>query len=352
MNESRAWSFFVDAREAVKRLDLYLVGQAALAGQAAAKFSRAEIQRLITEGQVTLNGAVVKASARLKPGDRVEMILCPPRDAKLSAEKLPLDILYEDQDCLVLNKAPGLTVHPGAGHAGGTLVNALLHHCPDIEGIGGERRPGIVHRLDKETSGVMVVAKNAFALQKLVQQFKDRSVEKGYVAVAWGKMKPQKGVIDRPIGRHRSDRKKMSSRYFLKHSRPAVTTWTVMERFILNAGTVLARYLTLLQIQPRTGRTHQIRVHLADIGYPLVGDRLYGYTRNLQKATTANDSILGSIARQALHAEKLVFTHPRTGRRMEFIAPLADDMVNLLRRLRESDCAPPSGGFGNASNGG
>ncbi|MGE5216608.1 MAG: RluA family pseudouridine synthase [Chloroflexota bacterium] len=327
----------VDDRAAGMRLDIFLASQRSLMGTSGAKLSRSEIQRLIVEGQITLNGAKVKASARIKAEDRIEIVLIPPRDAKVRGENLPLEILYEDPDCIVINKAPGMTVHPAAGHSEGTLVNAILYHCADIEGIGGERRPGIVHRLDKDTSGVMVVAKTSLAYQSLVQQFKERSVEKLYLALVWGRVAAQNGVIDRPIGRHRSDRKKMSSRHVTNHARQASTEWSVKERFVLESEHAGTQHLTLLEVRPRSGRTHQIRVHLADAGFPLVGDRLYGRKRKSEKVKSFHQPFLEAFSRQALHAEKLVFIHARTGRRIEFAAPLAGDMAELLRRLREID---------------
>lgn len=343
MKEAAAQRLVIDNRAAGMRLDVFLAGQGSVAAGREARLSRSEIQRLIAEGQITLNGGRAKASARIKPDDRIEIALRPPRDAKIVAEELPLEILYEDRDCIVINKAPGMTVHPAAGHSRGTLVNALLHHCPDIEGIGGERRPGIVHRLDKDTSGVMVVAKTPLAHQKLVQQFKERSVEKVYLALVWGRVAAQKGLIDRSIGRHRSDRKKMSSLHFANHSRQASTEWVVKQRFVLDTEHAGARHLTLLEVHPHTGRTHQIRVHLSDMGYPLVGDHLYGRKRKTEKGKFSQEPILEGFDRQALHAEKLIFNHARTGRRMEFVAPLAADMAELLRHLREIDSARTSG---------
>ncbi len=343
MIESRAQRLVIDDRSAGTRLDVFLAGQPSVAESSWAKLSRSEIQRLIAEGQVTINGGQAKASTRIKAQDRIEMILRPPRDAKIRGEELPLEILHEDQDCIVINKAPGMTVHPAAGHSNGTLVNALLHHCPDVEGIGGERRPGIVHRLDKDTSGVMVVAKNVFAHQKLVEQFKNRSVEKYYLALVWGMKEPQKGVIDRPIGRHRSDRKKMSSIYFGNHSRQSLTEWSVKERFVLDCEHARPLDLTLLELHPSTGRTHQIRVHLADTGFPLVGDRLYGHQRKTEKVNFLPEPIVGTFPRQALHAEKLIFNHVRTNRRVEFVARLADDFAELLRCLRKVGRAQEKG---------
>ena len=334
MNETRSQRVMIGEQWAGTRLDLFLADYFHPAKNAGGGLSRVEIQRLIGEGQITVNGAKTKAAARIRTHDRVDIVLLPPRDAKIGSESLPLELLYEDSDCIVLNKAPGMTVHPAAGHWSGTLVNALLHHCPDIQGIGGVRRPGIVHRLDKDTSGVMIVAKNTRAYQNFVQQFKERSVEKEYIALAWGQISTEQGTIDRPIGRHRSDRKKMSSLHFLNRSRQALTEWAVEERFALGSGATPCDFVTLLRLRPRTGRTHQIRVHLADLRHPLVGDRLYGNRRKTSATKSLGVAIVESFPRQALHAEKLILDHPGTGRRMEFVAPLPDDLNGLLSGLR------------------
>lgn len=332
MNAAQSQRVLVDAQSAGLRLDLFLAGYLNSPTGAGQSLSRAHIQRLIDDGRITINGIRTKSSARIKSNDQIDIDLLPPRDAEIGSEELPLAVVYEDSDCIVLNKAAGMTVHPAAGHWSGTLVNALLHHCPDIEGIGGVRRPGIVHRLDKDTSGVMIVAKNEPAYQALVREFKERRVEKEYVALVRGRMAMEQGTVDRPIGRHRSDRKKMSSVYFLKPARQAATDWAVEERFKLGAGATHSSFATLLRLRPRTGRTHQIRVHLADLGHPLVGDRVYGNKRS--SAQSPGNSSVESFPRQALHAEKLAIHHPRTGRRMEFVAQLPEDLDELLRALR------------------
>jgi 23S rRNA pseudouridine1911/1915/1917 synthase len=336
MNEVQTRQVRVDEQSAGTRLDVFLAGCLNPATNGGEGLSRAQIQRLIDDGQITVNGAKTKSSARIRTDDRIDIHLLPARDAGIGSEALPLTVLYEDPDCIVLNKAPGMTVHPAAGHWSGTLVNALLHHCPDIDGIGGVRRPGIVHRLDKDTSGVMVVAKNGFAYQSLVRQFKQRLIQKEYIAVARGWVSKEHGIIDRPIGRHRSDRKKMSSVHFSNRSREAVTEWTVEERFMLGTGAPASDFATLLRLRPRTGRTHQIRVHLADLRHPLVGDRVYGHKRKLGANQSVGDPVVESFPRQALHADKLIFDHPRTGNRLEFVAPLPDDLEGLLRHLRDA----------------
>jgi len=324
----------IDASSAGLRLDLYLARHLVFDEPTASRPTRSEIQRLIGAGQITLNGAATKPGARLKAHDRVDVRALPPRESALRPEALPLDVLFEDADCIVVNKAPGVVVHPAAGQATGTLVNALLHHCPQLVGIGGERRPGIVHRLDKDTSGVMIVAKNADAFQRLVGQFSARSVDKEYIALVWGKVVADKGIIDRAIGRHRADRKRMSSLHSLDKKREAVTEWRVEQRFALPAGANSLRWLTLLRLRPRTGRTHQLRVHLADKGFPLVGDPLYGRKRNASRATFVPDAVVDGFPRQALHAERLAIDAVRGERRMEFIAPLPEDLRSLLEYVQ------------------
>lgn len=327
----------VDRSSAGMRLDLFLSRHFTRSAKTTG-FSRAEIQRLIAEGQVTRNGAPVKASARVKLDDRIDIRSLPARDSELKSEALPLDILYEDHDCIVINKAPGMVVHPAAGRTTGTLVNALLHHCPGIEGIGGVRRPGIVHRLDKDTSGVMIVAKNMATFHQLVTQFQNRTVRKEYLALVYGVVGSESGVINRPIGRHRSDRKKMSSLPPMKKSRQAVTEWQVEERFFSStAGSPKRAGFTLLRIRPRTGRTHQIRVHFADLGYPLVGDRVYG-RRAKAPFKVAAESSFEAFRRQALHAEELYVEVGKTARPTKFVAPLPPDFTELLNYLRSRYC--------------
>jgi 23S rRNA pseudouridine1911/1915/1917 synthase len=334
MNHPEAQHLLIENRFAGTRLDLFLAGQFDSANASGARLSRSEIQRLIGEGQITLNGARAKPSARIRANDRIDVRLAPPRDSTIRPEPLSLDVLYEDLDCIVINKAPGIVVHPAAGHSSGTLVNALLYHCPDIQSIGGERRPGIVHRLDKDTSGVMIVAKNAATYQYLALQFKNRSVDKEYLALAWGHVKPDRGLIDRPIGRHPSDRKRMSSVHSLKKSRAALTEWAVEERFALGGVKRPRTEVTLLRLRPRTGRTHQLRVHFADLGHALVGDRIYDGKRKIPSPELPSERALAGFLRQALHAEKLSFNHPCGGRRMTFTAPLAGDLTTLLALLR------------------
>ncbi|OGQ83567.1 MAG: hypothetical protein A3F90_00135 [Deltaproteobacteria bacterium RIFCSPLOWO2_12_FULL_60_19] len=323
------------------RLDLFLARYFP-APSPVAGWSRAAIQKMIAHGSITLNGGKVKPSARLRARDRVEIRSLPAKETSLAPEPLALEIIYEDESCIVLNKPAGLVVHPAAGLRTGTLVNALLHHCPDLLGIGGERRPGIVHRLDKETSGVMVVAKHGQAFQSLARQFKERQVRKEYVALVWGRVARERGVVARPIGRHRSDRKKMSSLRIGARSREAATGWRVAERFAVGAPRDRFAWVTLLRLTPLSGRTHQIRVHLADEGYPVVGDRVYGPKPRSLTTLRAEDSLLRDFPRQALHAERLGFGHPRTGAAMEFYAPLPADMQNLLAWLQARGADKPA----------
>ena len=324
----------VDCSSAGMRLDLFLSRHFNVRGISKFGLSRSGIQRLIAEGQIMRNGAATKASARVRLNDRINIRMPVARDSGLAPQPLPLDVLYEDADCIVVNKAPGMVVHPAAGQAHGTLVNALLHHCPGLDGIGGVRRPGIVHRLDKDTSGVMIVAKNIAAFHQLAGQFKNRSVKKEYLALVWGLVGPDAGIINRPIGRHRSDRKRMSSVHTIARSREAVTEWQVEDRFAVGHKENSSAEMTLLRLRPQTGRTHQLRVHLADLGYPLVGDRVYGHGRHRATKGASSSLIVERFPRQALHAERLSLELGTVPGRREFVAPLAADFADLLSLLR------------------
>jgi len=260
----------------------------------------------------------VKANTPVRDGDVITVVLPEPTAAAPAAEDLPLDLLFQDPDIIVVNKPAGMVVHPGAGNASGTLVNALLHHVTDLSGVGGELRPGIVHRLDKGTSGVMVAAKSDAAHQELARQFHDREVEKEYVALVWGLVQQRKR-IDIPIGRDPVHREKISTR--ARRARSAVTrvTW--------------ARHvpgLSLIRVAIHTGRTHQIRVHLDAIGHPIVGDSLYG---GVHRRVPHHLRAVQRLARPFLHAERLAFSHPRTGERLEFSAPLPEDLRAVLEEI-------------------
>ncbi len=297
------------------RLDKFLAGEVP-------NQSRSQIQRLIEDGRVSLPRVkTVKANTAVQAGDLVAVELPAPTLTAPQPQDLPLTILFDDPDLLVIDKPAGMVVHPGAGHGAETLVNALLHHVKDLSGIGGELRPGIVHRLDKGTSGVMVVAKNDAAHQELARQFHDREVEKEYVALVWGLVRQRKR-IDLPIGRDPVHREKVSTR--ARRARTAVTrvTW--------------ARHLpgvSLLRVAIATGRTHQIRVHLSAIGHPIVGDALYGGVR---RRVPGDLRAVLRLERPFLHAERLAFTHPRTGDRLEFTATLPGDLESVLAEI-----APP-----------
>ncbi len=300
--------------------------------------TRSRMQKLIEDGVITVNGAPTRSSRRLKPSDSVELGRIPKIETKLRAEAVLLDIICEDRDFLVINKAPGMAVHPAAGSVTGTLVNALLHHYPELKEIGAEGRPGIVHRLDKDTSGVMVVAKNHRSLQLLAQQFKDRTVHKEYLALVWGKLKGDSGIIDRPIGRHRSQRKKMSCRFAYSKTREALTEWSVEKCFELKDDSRSIRWVSLCRLRPKTGRTHQIRVHLAELGHPVIGDKVYGGRPKADFKNRNIISLLYDFPRQALHAERLEIFHPTTGRRIEFKAALYKDIHEVVKELETVSC--------------
>ena len=299
-------TFTLDRRAA--RLDAYLAA-------AHPDISRSRWKQLIEDGQVALNGAPVrKPNTPLAAGDELRCVLPAPAPVGLVAADIPLAILHEDTDLIVLDKPAGLVVHPAPGHAADTLVNALLHHCADLQGIGGELRPGIVHRLDKDTSGVLVVAKNEQAVANLVAQFASHAVEKEYLALVWGTPRKPTGTVELPIGRHAVHRQKMA---VTAKGRPAVTRYETL------AATPLA---AILRVRIETGRTHQIRVHLAHLGHPVVGDKTYGRARpGLPEPL--------EIPRQMLHAHRLKIAHPRTGRPLEFTAPPPPDFLAAQRIL-------------------
>ena len=302
----------VSAEQAGIRLDQFLVGE--LPGH-----SRSQIQRLIKDGRVHVAGREAKANYVIRPGDAIGIDVPAPVAAAPEPEPLPLDVLFEDADIIVVNKAAGMVVHPAPGHGGGTLVNALLHHVDDLSGVGGELRPGIVHRLDRGTSGVMVVAKHDASHREMARQFHDREVEKEYEALVWG-LVHQGRRIDAAIGRDPNDRKKMSNR--ARFARSAVTRIT-FSRFLDG--------VSYLHVAIATGRTHQIRVHLSGIGHPIVGDTVYGGVRRLMSAQLR---IVQRLERPFLHARRLAFTHPSDpDRRLEFTAPLPEDLQSVLDEL-------------------
>ena len=273
--------------------------------------SRSAAQRLCEDGQVLLNSTPAKKNARVAPGDVLELTLPEPQPTQAQAEDIPLDVAYEDADVIVINKPKGLVVHPAAGHWEGTLVNALLHHCRDsLSGVGGALRPGIVHRIDKDTSGLLIVAKNDFAHQKLAAQLQDHTLARTYVCIVCGKLREDAGTVNAPIARDKNDRKKMAVR---ADGKPAVTHWQV-----------LARYpgYTYVQCKLETGRTHQIRVHMASLGHPILGDTVYGHKKPELGQNT-----------QCLHAKELTFRHPRTDEPVTVTCPLPEEFERVLQVL-------------------
>ncbi|QRM56571.1 RluA family pseudouridine synthase [Sinorhizobium sp. BG8] len=323
--------------EAAGRLDSWLT--AALAGD----FSRNRIKSLIEQGAVLVNGAAVTEPKRkVHPGDVIEVGLPEPEDPVPQGEDIPLDVLYEDDDLIVICKPAGLVVHPGAGNWTGTLVNALIHHCGEsLSGIGGVRRPGIVHRLDKETSGVMVVAKNDAAHRHLSAQFADHGrtgpLERAYQAAVWGRPRQLRGVIDAPLGRAGDRTKRAVKREESEDAREAITHYEVVERYGEKPdSTCLA---SLVECHLETGRTHQIRVHMAHIGHPLIGDPDYGlaFKTKANLLPPAAKVVVNAFDRQALHAYMLQFEHPASNEIMHFEAPIPDDMEALLQALRALD---------------
>jgi len=276
--------------------------------------TRSAAQRLLEEGAVTRGGGRVKKNDKTAPGDVFTVVLPDPAPIDVLPQKIPLDVIYEDGDVIVVNKPVGLVVHPAPGHPDGTLVNALLYHCgASLSGINGALRPGIVHRIDRDTSGLIIAAKNDFAHLALAEQLQDHSLYREYEAVCVGNLKQDAGTVRAPIARHPTDRKRMA--VDVLHGREAVTHWTVLER--------LGGY-THIQCRLETGRTHQIRVHMAKLGHPLLGDTVYGAKKPYP-----------GLAGQCLHARRLSFTHPRTGRRMTLECPLPPYFAQVLTKLRQ-----------------
>ncbi len=283
--------------------------------------SRTRLQRFIKEGRVLLNGSPVTVPrTTIRAGDVLEFEIPPPEPLSLTPASMPLDIIFEDSHIIVINKPAGMVVHPGAGHENSTLVHGLLHHCNDLAGIGDTMRPGIVHRLDKDTSGLVIIAKNNTAHQSLIEQFASRSTDKRYIAIVTGKLRDLSGTVNSTIGRHPVHRKKMAAG--VSRGKEALTRWKLVREL---AGA------SLIKVHILTGRTHQIRVHMASIRHPLLGDTLYGGPSSIkfQDRTVR-------IHRQMLHAAELAVTHPVTGERMEWQAPLPDDMEKVIKALSET----------------
>lgn len=316
MNNTLVYQAPPEARD--ERLDRFL---AARAGD----LSRARIKNLIDQGFCSVDGVKAKAGQKIKAGQSVILVVPEPEQTELAPDpNVEFGIIFQDKDIVVIDKPPGLVVHPAAGHGSGTLVNGLLAACPDIEGIGGEVRPGIVHRLDKDTSGVMIAAKNDRAHRALVEAFKERTIEKSYLALCTGAPRKRKGEVDLPIGRHPVRRKEMSTRS--RSGRPAVTRYEVIKYW--SVGVCLVRLHIL------TGRTHQIRVHMSAIGLPVLGDGVYGKGAAGLKA--GGGEIKGLVKRQMLHSHRLGLAHPFSGREMEFEAPPAPDMKTVLDKLDQA----------------
>ena len=308
MSETR----IVDAEAAGQRADVFISSAFGLTRTAAA--------RMLSEGDALIGGQPAEKNFRLREGDSVTVTFLPPRKTETAPEPLPLEIVYEDADIAVINKPSGMVVHPAAGNERGTLVNALLYHMGDrLSGIGGERRPGIVHRIDKDTSGLLVIAKNDFAHVKLSDGLKSHSIDREYKAFVTGSFRADMGTVDKPFGRNPKDRKKMA---VIPGGRPAVTHYSVAERF---------EGFTLLELKLETGRTHQIRVHLSSIGHPILGDTVYGGGKTKFEKQNAE-----LISGQALHAWRLTLTHPRSGELMHFESALPKDFERLLYKLRAS----------------
>ena len=311
----------VSPHDPEQRLDLFL-------SERCAELSRTRIQTLIKAGEVQVNGKAVRPSYLIKAGDRIALEVPDPRPLEVLSEPIPLDIVYEDGDLLVVDKGAGMTVHPAPGSWEGTLVNALLHHCDDLSGINGVLRPGIVHRLDKETTGLLVVAKNDAAHRGLAAQLEAREISRRYAALVWGHPVDERGTVDAPVGRHPRNRKKNA---VVEGGRAAVTHFAVTERFA---------FASLLELRLETGRTHQIRVHMQHMGHPVFGDPVYGGRNRVEgirpEFRRRAQEMLGLIERQALHARQLRFRHPRTGEEMTFAAELPEDMARAIEMGRSS----------------
>lgn len=295
----------IEPSDAGERVDKYITLQNE-------DWSRSQVQTWIKEGRVTVGGEPVKNNYKLQAEDELTLRVPPPREMAILPEPMPLDIVYEDSDVVVVNKPRGLVVHPAPGHYSGTLVNGLLAHCKDLSGINGVLRPGIVHRIDKDTSGLLMVAKNDKAHMSLAAQLKEHSVNRKYVAIVHGVIAHEMGTIEAPIGRDPKNRQQMA--VVFENSKPAVTHFVVLERF---------KNFTLVELKLETGRTHQIRVHMKYIDHPLAGDPKYGPKQTLD------------LDGQALHAKTLGFVHPRTGEHLEFEAPLPDELEQVIHFLRQ-----------------
>ena len=310
--------FKVEEKDAGDRLDVYLDRQCE-------DMSRSQLKKLIQEGRVLVDGRAAKASLHLKGMEKVSLEIPEVQTTELLAQDIKLNILHEDSDLIVINKSAERVVHPGAGNPQDTLVNAILHHCKDLSGIGGELRPGIVHRLDKGTSGVLVIAKNDMTHRSLTEQFQDRSIKKKYLAFVWGSPESKEGVMNSPLGRNPVRRKIIS--VDAPHSREALTRYRVLKSW----GTV-----SLLELKPETGRTHQIRVHLTELGHPVVGDPIYGRShKRMQALPKKLQDEVKQFKYQLLHAASLTIRHPGTGEGMVFETPMREEMLQFEESLNQ-----------------
>lgn len=299
--------FVVTAENAGERIDKII-------SSSIDSLSRSAVQKLIDEGNVSVNSVVITKNYKVRSGDKITVILPKPKELEITAENIPLDIRYEDNDLLVVNKKKGMVVHPAAGNYDGTLVNALLYHCKDsLSGINGVIRPGIVHRIDKDTSGLLIVAKNDFAHISLAEQIKAHTFTREYQSVVYGRFKNEEGTVDAPIGRHAVDRKKMT--VTAKNSKNATTHYKVVKQY---------KDFTHLALRLETGRTHQIRVHMSYIGHPVAGDSVYGPKK-----------VIDYLGGQCLHAGLIGFKHPRTNKYIEIASELPDYFTDFLRRLKD-----------------
>jgi 23S rRNA pseudouridine1911/1915/1917 synthase len=327
MAQTKDFKFVVDNSDVGIRLDAYLSSKVR-------ELARSQIKKLVQGHHILVNHLPSKPAVKLRIGDVVTGRIPPPRSLDVIPQDIPLDIIHEDPWIVVINKPAGMVVHPGAGIDSGTLVNALLFHCKDLSQINGVIRPGIVHRLDKNTSGVMVTAKNAIAMHDLSLQFKKRQVRKRYVALVHGELRESQGVIEAPLGRHPKERKRIS--IHTRKARSAITRWRVIKRF---------QGFSLLEVIPKTGRTHQIRAHFSSRGHPIVGDPEYGKEKWIQRITDPGvRERIKALRRQALHSQGLGFIHPESGEFMEFSAPLPEDMVEIIRFLSQHQDEPGSYG--------
>ncbi len=317
-NSLQSYTLQVADVDAGSRLDKYLAAHLP-------DLSRSQLQRLIKEGQVQTSQGESTVSSRVQSGETITIYVPPPRAARPVAEAIALDILHEDDALLVINKPSGMVVHPAPGHHSGTLVNALLYHCRTLSGVGGEARPGIVHRLDKDTSGVLLVAKHDLSHRHLSAQLQARQLRREYVALIRGHMPSPQGSIDAPIGRHPRQRKKMA--VVPQDGRTACTHYKVLDTW---------RSVSLLRLRLETGRTHQIRVHLAHVGHPVIGDAVYGSLHWQLSGHPALERTLRAFSRQALHAEQVCFQHPQNDAWLTFTAPLPDDITGLIASLRQA----------------